>query len=97
MNNSNKDIWIDKVLSSTQGMERAQPQSELYEQVLARLSRPQPVVRPLHPIRWAAAAILLLAVNIASVIYFSGNASKTTVTAESPLAAEIQLQTTYNY
>jgi len=97
-NNINKEKWIDEVFNSTQGLKRAQPGADLYEKIAAKLSHPQPVSLPFPVKRWIAAAVLLLAVNMGSVIYFNGQEKKTVpVNTGNPLASEIQTETTYNY
>ena len=97
-NNINKEKWIDEVFNSTQGMNRAQPGADLYEKITDKLSRPHPVSLPFPVKRWIAAAVLLLALNVSSVIYFNSQEKKTaSVNTSSPLASEIQTETTYNY
>ncbi|MCD6011815.1 MAG: hypothetical protein K0Q79_1677 [Flavipsychrobacter sp.] len=96
-NNTGKEKWVDDVLNSLQGMHRIQP-GDVYDNVMAKLNRPQAVIRPFPVKHWAVAAILLLALNIGSVIYYRGNsknAARTTAN-EHPLAAQFQ-SSTYNY
>jgi negative regulator of sigma E activity len=93
-NNNSKDQWIDEALNSTNGMRKAQPGNGLYDKVIGNLSRP--AVRK-QVTRWAAAAILLLALNIGSVLYNKNRNSSTPQSSENPIAAEMQAETTYNY
>ena len=96
--NANKEKWIDEVMSSTRDMQRALPGADLYEQITAKLARPQAVANPFPVKQWAAAAILLLALNVGSVVYFASHDKKVATTpSENPIASEIQLETTYNY
>ncbi len=98
-NNTNKEKWIDDVLGSTKGALRAQPANGLTDRVFNRLSekRPEPVVI-INVKRWAAAAVLLIALNVGSVIYFSGKTSgQATGNGSSPLSMELQTISTYNY
>jgi len=98
-NNTNKEKWIDDVLGSVQGISMAQPRTGLYEQVVMKLSNPQKTRKIPLPIKQlAAAAMLLLALNVGSVIYFMTQNKKTAVTAsEHSMAMEIQSVITYNY
>ncbi len=95
--NTHKEQWIDTVLASTEGMKRAQPQEGLYNNLLNKLSGSQPNVVSFPVRQWAAAAILLLALNIGSVIYFT-NQQKVPETgpATHPLAMQLP-SSTYNY
>jgi hypothetical protein len=96
-NNTNKEKWIDDVLSSTTGLMRAQPPAGLYQKVIRRIASPVPVrIGGWQVTRWAAAAVLLVAVNISSVIYFNSHNKQATTTNNS-LVAAIQSETTYNY
>lgn len=98
--NSNKEQWIDKVMAGTQGIQRALPPDDLYEQIIKKLNSPAKTkVMPLSAIKWAAAAVLLLAINLGSVLYASSLsfASKQNKTTTNPIAAEILSEATYNY
>jgi len=100
-NNIEKEKWIDEVFSSTQGMLRAQPGEGMFQKINARLNEPREVKTvPLPLKQWAAAAILLLALNVGSVIYYAGQNTKDTgsnAVAANPVATEIQSESTYNY
>jgi hypothetical protein len=98
-NNGQKEAWIDEVMGSIHGMERAQPPVGLYSKVMAGIQA-QPAARVIAmPVtRWAAAAILLLALNIGSVFYVTTQNKKTTpASAGNALASELQTVSTYNY
>ena len=95
-NNIGKEQWIDEAMNSTNGMRKAQPGNGLYDKVMGSLSRP--VIRNHVPVnKWAAAAILLLALNIGSVLYYKNRNSNTIQSSGNPIAAEMQAETTYNY
>ncbi len=102
-NNINREKWVAEALDSTRGISRVQPAAGLAERVAARLNEPQAFkVIPMPSIRrWAAAAILLLALNVGSVIYATsqkaGNGERQSNTNTNPLATELQAETTYNY
>lgn len=94
-----KERWIDGVLNSTEGMRKAEPEANFYQQVLQKINRPATVKGVTMPLKqWAAAAILLLALNISSIVYFMDHGRKAgNMGGGNPLAAEMQLGTTYNY
>lgn len=80
MNNAEKNIWVDEVMNSLNGMQRAAVPANMYDGVMQRIRQGHNGgdIRRLLP-RIAAAAILLLAVNIASVYHATHKA--TTVSA----------------
>ncbi len=93
----NKEQWIDEIIDSTKGMHKADPGAGFYDQVLLKLNRPATIKGISMPVKqWAAAAILLLALNIGSIVYFM-DGRKTGGMPNNPLASELQLESTYNY
>ena len=79
--NTNKEKWIDDVLNSMQGASVAQPGEGLYDRVMMQMSTPRPETgRPVPVKQWVAAAILLLALNVGSVIYFTSQKGNTVTT-----------------
>jgi hypothetical protein len=95
--NTDKEKWINEVLDSTRGIRRAQPGNDLFDRVTTRLSRSGTAVR-LPLVRWAAAAIFLVVLNVGSVIYDTHQGSHSApLTGESAIATEMQSVTTYNY
>lgn len=93
----NKDKWIDDIIDSTRGMRKAEPAADFYEQVLLKLNKPAVIKGISMPLRnWAAAAILLLAVNIGSIVYVIDRRGSES-SAVNPLASQLQLESTYNY
>jgi hypothetical protein len=96
-NNTHKEQWIDEVLTSTQGMKRAQPHDGLYDNLFSKLNSSQTDVISFPVRQWVAAAILLLALNIGSVIYFTNREASTEIDANNnPLAMQLP-SSTYNY
>ncbi len=98
---NNKEQWIDQVLASTQGMQRATPPDGLYENVMQQLNNPaKPTVMPVPAIKWAAAAAVLLVLNVGSVMYASSGSytsKQNKASTINPIATEIQSESTYNY
>lgn len=95
--NANKERWIEEVLGSTQGASRAQPAAGLYERVAAGLhTHPATAAVPVR--QWAAAAVILLGLNIGSVIWFTKQNNQVTVADTSnPLSTELNTASVYNY
>lgn len=93
----NKEKWINEVLDSTRGMQRATPPPGLYDKIAVRLHNTgKDVIRPAK--LWVAAAIVLLALNVGSIVYALTQNKKTeTTVASNTLFPEIQTGTTYNY
>ena len=93
-----KEAWVDRVLASTQGMQRAMAPHDLYEKILLKLNNPAKTkVIQLPAIKWAAAALLLLAVNVGSLVYASSYSAGQKTATNNPVAAQIQSESTYNY
>ena len=97
-NNSNKELWINEVLASTKGMARPQPGAELYTSIVKKLDDNKEGIKVRVPLRQWAAAVLLLAVNTGSVLYYTSRSGKTNerITGNS-IAMEIVSMPTYNY
>ena len=94
----NKEKWINEVLESTRGMQRATPPPCLYDKVAVSLDRPDRTVILGSAKQWVAAAILLIALNVSSIIYsLAQNKKPETTVASNTLFSEIQTGTTYNY
>jgi hypothetical protein len=98
-NNMHKQEWIETILNSTKGMSRATPPADLYEKITSGINDTKTVrIIPIPVKQWAAAATLLLALNVGSVLYFTSHSKSVTNTANSSgLAAEMQLEIIYNY
>ena len=98
-NNINKEEWIDQVLESTRGMAKARLPHDLFEQITNKLSAPtKPKTVSIPARQWIAAAIILLAVNASSAIYYIRETKKTAaVVSSNPIALEIKTESTYNY
>ena len=96
----NKEQWINKIIESTGGMHRAAPADGLYEKINLKISKPSHTAYTItFPVkRWAAAAILLLTINIGSCIYaLEQDRTKANTNSSITLADEMQSSSTYNY
>jgi len=98
-NNADKEKWIKEALDSTQGIVRASPSPDLFKKITVELaSRQFAKTRPLPVKQWAAAAILLLALNVGSVMYFASRHTKISESATvNPIAGAMEAESTYNY
>jgi len=97
-NKLNKEAWINEVLDSTGGMARATPPADLYHKITTglRVDAPKSKTIAIPAKQWAAAAILLLALNVCSILYFTAHNTTGHSADASPLT-EIQQVSTYNY
>ena len=97
--NTNKEKWISEVMGSTNSMQPATPPSDLFEKIVINLNSPEKTRIIIIPAKqWAAAAILLLTLNIGSAVYSIAQNRKINSTAKSnPITTEMQLESTYNY
>ncbi|PQJ12282.1 hypothetical protein CJD36_000550 [Flavipsychrobacter stenotrophus] len=86
MDQPDKNIWVNEVMDSLAGMQRVPPPHGMYEGVMSRVRTSRNNLRVLLP-RVAAAAVLLLAVNIFSV-YHATKAKQTTQTGVYQLVDE---------
>jgi hypothetical protein len=93
-----KDAWIDDVLNSLQGSQRAQARDDLFEQIEAKLSRPKAKIIPMKQLRMVAAAsvILLLLNGFAIRQYTLGNTANDTE-ASVEIASDQLLISNYNF
>jgi len=98
-NNTNKEKWISEAFDSTRGMNRAAPGDAFFTGIMSKLETGKTAAVIQLPVKqWAAAAVILLALNIGSVVYFANRGKQAGGTAAgNPLASEMQLETSYNY
>ena len=85
-------------MDSTRGMEPAQPPAGMYNRIMEKINNPKEhhaAIISFPAKQWAAAAVLLLALNIGSVLYYVGENKKATRTTS--FSEEVQTVSTYNY
>lgn len=68
MEQQDKNKWVDEVMHSLDGMQRANPKTDIYAGMMQRMRAGKGNIRALLP-KVAAAAVLLLVVNIASAYH----------------------------
>jgi len=61
-----KGKWVDEVLQSLDGIQRAEPANDLFDKIMAKLpEKKQAVIIPIKRLRWlVAAACLIIGLNI---------------------------------
>lgn len=69
-----KDKWIDEVLDSMKGSQRAKPSPELFAKIENQLAPPEIKIIPMRQWSYAvAAAVLVLVLNVFTVRQFTQN------------------------
>ena len=94
----NKEKWINEVMESTAGMQRATPMPGLFDRIAVAAGRQVHTTIHIPSKKWIAAAILLVMLNIGSVLYAIGqHKHEQNTVASNTLFTEIQTGSTYNY
>ncbi len=99
-NNGAKDAWIESVMNSTEGIQHAHPSTHLYDKINKKLNKKDAKIVKLPLVKWAAAALLLLMINIGTIFYYTTRNKSMNVAEQNqsnPFAAELQMNNTYNY
>ena len=65
----NKEKWIDDVLASTEGMERANAPSRLHEGIMQKLSS-KPRSKNISLAAGIAAAVMIMLINVGTVVHY---------------------------
>ena len=81
MDKREKDIWVDEVLYSLQGLKPVEAQADIYGGVMGRLRKSVTRSRSRVLPRVAVAAVLLLSINILTV-YWNSRGGQETANAE---------------
>ena len=99
--NLGSDKWVEIVMNSTNGMERAIPQNNILKKIELKLNNNKQYVASTYIIKWSvAAAVLLLFINFGSIVFSIKTHSKKIYLsgiAENYTAPEFQNITTYDY
>jgi hypothetical protein len=97
--NINKEKWVNEAMQSTQGITRAAPAAGMAERAISKLNGTQATNTARVPLtQWAAAAVILLALNLGSVIHFAAGKNKAGQAGTiNTFAAEVPAVSTYNY
>jgi hypothetical protein len=93
----NKERWIEDVLQSAGKIGRAAAPGGLEEKVFVRLregNRPVEVSLPIG--RWAAAAVLLIVLNVGSIMYASSRQAPADK-VQDPLTSDLVSGNQYSY
>jgi hypothetical protein len=99
-NRNDKEKWVNEVMGSLEGMERAEGNPFLYGKVMSRLEK-----REVADVassgsflpKWALAGVLVLVLNGMAIVkeIHRGNIARHTDVNSVPM--ELDTQTTYNY
>lgn len=69
-----KDKWIEDVLDSMKGSQRAKPSPELYAKIERQINAPEAKIVPMPQWSYAvAAAVLVLVLNVFAIRQFTQN------------------------
>lgn len=94
--------WINEVLESTNGMQKAEPSPFLFEKVTARINAGKTNISKTSPaVKWAFAmsTVIIIALNVFVISDYTGNniATSTDNDLISNLSSELGYNKTYNY
>ena len=90
--------WIDDVLQSTKGMQKAEPSPFLFEQITARINKGEHLLEVENPLlKWGLTCfvLIMLSLNVISIVNNNGTTQKNS--AEELANTYFNTNTTYNY
>ncbi len=99
---SDKEKWVNEVLSSTEGMKKAEANPFLYEKIIYKLQHRETVqdipAKVLLP-KWILAGVVILLLNSLVLVkeMNRGKNIRNTDTQGMGMLSELGNQTTYNY
>lgn len=97
---TDKEKWINEVMSSTEGMQKAEPNPFLYSKIAFRMQQKEKQQDRFNKVfipRWVAVVILLVLVNCFSIIKMLNRQQQQHAGANTHLLSEFNTETTYNY
>ena len=93
--------WINEVLESTTGLQKAEPSPFLFEKVSQRIAQGKTRATASNSIKWgfAMATVVVVTLNVIVMSNYIGNNSSTSNNSElvSTLSSELGYNTNYNY
>lgn len=76
--------WVDEVMNSLQGIRAAEPPTDLFASITARINHPEAKVVPMRQLRWSIAiAAMLLLLNAMAIRSYAINQNDGYAQAES--------------
>jgi len=91
-----KEKWIQKILNSTEGYQKSQAPPDLFNKIEQRLDQTTGKIIPIHQWRVAAAAaIILMVLNLFGLRQYIQNNSSDTTTMEQKYASNEPISSTY--
>ena len=97
MMNNEREQWIDKVLNSMTDAQRASPDQNLKYRIEQEIHSEE--IELVSPLRWrisAAAAILLLIINIYAISNYGSSGNKGALLTGASVYSDISLLSTYD-
>ncbi len=97
-----KEQWINEVLQSTNGMQKAEPGPFLFEKIVQRITKEKEATSPdgnALKVRWALgiAASLLIAVNVVSIKTYISASQNNQTSDQANTANAYNNSTIYSY
>lgn len=94
---SEKEKWVNSVMGSLEGMQRAKPASDLFAKIEREIASPEGKIISMNQLRVAAAAaILLLAMNIFLLNQYAKSETVSSIEWVSEVDSNEQLISNYN-
>jgi hypothetical protein len=94
---SDKEKWINGVLGSLASIQRAKPKQDLFSKIQKEIAKPEGKVISMRQLRiTAAAAVLLLTINVFLLTQYAKSSQKNTTEWVTEVDANEQLISNYN-
>ncbi len=94
---SDKEKWINGVMGSLAGIQRAKPKQDLFSEIKKGIAKPEGKVITMQQLRIAAAAaVLLLAINVFLLTQYAKSEQSNTTDWVTEVDANEQLISNYN-
>lgn len=94
-----KEKWINEILDSTKGMQKAEPSSFLFEQVTERIKSGKEMIRANPALKWGLAASMLVIIifNAISILKSNSGNDRANVGKVNSNESQLNNATIYNY
>lgn len=89
--------WINEVLESTKGMQKAEPGPFLFEKVTSRINKAKTSTGQTSPvIKWAFAVSAVVIISLNTMVIADYGSNETTSNSDSELVSDLSTQLGYN-
>ena len=94
-----QEKWINEVLESTKGMQKAEPSPFLFEQITSKIKLGKQPVQINSTIKWGLAVSMSVIIILNVISVFKSNSSTQQANVETQVSTETSLNnaTTYTY